>query len=262
MKILCDTHSHTVASTHAYSNVHDYIRDAQKNQLQLISITDHAPSMPDAPHLWHFANMKVIPRVIENIAVLRGIEANILPVPFKHAEKANCYVDLSDFLDEKLDIAIASFHEPVFKPQDKKTHTQAMIRAIESGYVQIIGHPGNPNYPIDQEEVIRAAKDNNVVFEINNSSFKASRKGSEPHCLELISLIDKHDWKVCVGSDAHISLDVGLFERSIGALTQQGFNENNIVNRTPKSLLGFLEQHGRPVVDELQDWLQQLPSTE
>ena len=70
-----------------------------------------------------------------------------------------------------MDFGIASFHEPVFPPSDRQTHTRAMIAAMETGLIQILGHPGNPNYPINIGEVVRAARDNNVLIEINNSSF-------------------------------------------------------------------------------------------
>jgi putative hydrolase len=255
MKILCDTHSHTVASTHAYSTVHDYFRDAKTNGLQLFSITDHAPSMPDAPHLWHFGNMKIIPRVINNVAMLRGIEANILAKAFEGTER---YVDLPDGVLPYLDFAIASFHEPVVAPQSRKENTKAMIRAIKSGVIQIIGHPGNPNYPIIQEDIVKAAKDHNVLLEINNSSFTQSREGSAPFCSSLIELISKHDGKISLGSDAHISFDVGRFDQAISALHAVGFNEGNIITATPKRFLSFLTEHGKCVETELNQWLDSL----
>ncbi|SUI32644.1 Probable phosphatase YcdX [Serratia grimesii] len=55
-----DLHMHTVASTHAYSTLHDYIVEAQQKGIKLFAITDHGPDMADAPHYWHFMNM---PRV-------------------------------------------------------------------------------------------------------------------------------------------------------------------------------------------------------
>lgn len=253
MKILCDTHSHTIASTHAYSTVHDYISSAKANGLQLFSLTDHAPEMPDAPHMWHFGNMQVIPRIVDDIAILRGIEANIMSAPYEHAPHRN--VDLPDGLLPYLDFAIGSLHEPVIKPAGIKENTKAVIEAIESGVIQILGHPGNPNYPLHQEEVVRAAKDNNVLIEVNNSSFVHSRNGSAPFCTSLIELVDKHSWKVSVGSDAHISFQVGIFEQAIAALQQANFNLENIVNRTPASFLNFLSEHGKPIASELQQWL-------
>lgn len=256
MKILCDTHAHTVASTHAYSTVHDYVRDAKLNGLQLISITDHAPTMPDAPHFWHFGNMKILPRVMDGIAILRGIEANILKSPFTNTKDR--YVDIPDGLLPYLDFAIASFHEPVFAPGNKKENTTAMIRAIESGVIQIVGHPGNPNFPIDYEEVIRAAKDHNVVLEVNNSSLTTSRKGSAPNCEAIVELVDKHDWKISLSSDSHFSQYIGKFDEALAMLERVGFDEKNIITKTPQRFLEFLKEHDKPVQAELSSWASEL----
>lgn len=57
-----DLHMHTVASTHAYSNLHDYIAQAKLKGIKLFAITDHGPDMADAPHYWHFVNMRIWPR--------------------------------------------------------------------------------------------------------------------------------------------------------------------------------------------------------
>ncbi len=58
-----DLHMHTVASTHAYSNLHDYIAQAKLKGIKLFAITDHGPDMADAPHYWHFVNMRIWPRL-------------------------------------------------------------------------------------------------------------------------------------------------------------------------------------------------------
>jgi putative hydrolase len=77
MTYLVDTHNHTVASTHAYSTVHDYLPIARARGIKLFALTDHGPDMADAPHYWHFVNMRVLPRVVDGVGILRGIEANI-----------------------------------------------------------------------------------------------------------------------------------------------------------------------------------------
>ncbi|WP_413111462.1 phosphatase [Thaumasiovibrio sp. DFM-14] len=249
MKIRLDTHSHTIASTHAYSTVHDYIAVAKQQQMQLVSITDHTPPMPDAPHWWHFVNMRVIPHVIDNIAILRGAETNI--------NHPSIGLQLNERVKDTLDIIIASFHEPVFPPQDVDGNTAAMVAAIESGECQIIGHPGNPNYPIDQEAVVLAAKQHNVALEINNSSFRGSRQGSRPNCEQLLALCKKHDALISVGSDAHIAFDLGHFDHSVNAILAAGIAPENIVNATPPQLIDFLSSHRRPLSQDLFDWVEQ-----
>ena len=246
-KLLCDTHAHTIASTHAFSTVHDYWAAAKQQQLQLFAITDHGSRMPDSPHDWHFGNMKILPRLQDNIALLRGIEANILP--------NNEGVDIPERMVDFLDIAIASFHEPVFAPNNSRINTQAAIAAFKTGAIQIFGHPGNPNFPVDYDELIRAAKDLNIAIEINNSSFTYSREGSKPHCLKILELVDKHDWKVVFASDSHSAFHLGKFDECLSAAQEVGFPYQRVLTATPARLLNFLGEHNKKVAVELKDWV-------
>lgn len=247
-QIFTDTHSHTVASTHAYSTVQEYIAQAKKTGLQLFTLTDHAPPMPDAPHLWHFGNRRVIPRVIEGVAVLRGMEANI--------ESTRGSMSVPEHFYPMLDLVIASFHEAVFAPIDKTAHTKAIVNTIRRGNCQIIGHPGNPNFPIDADAVVCVAKEHNVLVEINNSSFYGSRHGSSKNCRAILEAVGRHDWKVSFASDAHIAYDLGRFEGCLKLCEEVGFPLKNVVSRTPQQLLAFLAEHNKSVAKELQSWLE------
>lgn len=42
-----DLHMHTVASTHAYSTLSDYIAEARRKGIKLFAITDHGPDMAE-----------------------------------------------------------------------------------------------------------------------------------------------------------------------------------------------------------------------
>lgn len=247
MRHLTDTHAHTVASTHAFSTVDEYFREAAEKGLKLFSITDHGPEMPDSPHPWHFGNMRILPRVKYGVAMLRGVEANILP--------NHTVLDVNDVLMSFMDFGIASFHEPVYPPADKAAHTASAIAAIESGKIQILGHPGNPNYPIDFEEVVRAARDHNVLIEINNSSFVTSRIGSEPFCVQILETVMRLNWKVALSSDSHVHYTIGDVDVALSKVDELGFPEDHIVTMTPQRLLDFLAEHGKTVREELQDWL-------
>ncbi len=249
MDIRTDTHMHTVASHHAYSTVHDYWHFAAERGLQLFGVTDHAPDMPDGAHGWHFGNMKVLPRVHNNIALLRGIEANIQPTEGG--------LGLPEAMYPYLDYVIASFHEPVFAPADKATNTRAVINTLSTGRCQILGHPGNPNYPIDYDAVVRAAKDNNVLIEINNSSFTHSRLGSKPNCVHLMELVDRLDWKVSFGSDSHSAFTLGEFDACIEQARAIGFPEQRVVTANAPRFLAFLAEHDKPVAAELAEWAEQ-----
>lgn len=243
MRILVDTHAHTIASTHAFSTIHDYLAVAKERQLEALTITDHGVAMPDSPHVYHFVNMKIFPRVMEGVVVFRGMEANILD------SAGN--LDVPDTLVEKLDLIIASFHEPVIPPTNKEEHTQALVGAIQSGKIQVIGHPGNPSYPFDHEAVISEAVKHNVAVEINNSSFLESRHGSEPNCLGILKMVKQLGGLVSVGSDSHISYQLGEFSKSIEAIEKVGIDEDRIVNLNLSRFKEFLALHGKAVVAEI-----------
>ena len=78
MRLIADTHTHTIASTHAYGTVIEMARGAAEKGLPVLGMTDHAPSMPDSPDLWHFGNLHQLPPVIEGVRVLRGCELNLM----------------------------------------------------------------------------------------------------------------------------------------------------------------------------------------
>ena len=62
MQFPVDLHTHTVASYHAYSTIVEYVHQAKLCGIKMFATTDHGPSLEDAPHVWHFGNLKVVPR--------------------------------------------------------------------------------------------------------------------------------------------------------------------------------------------------------
>ena len=78
MKIVADTHCHTIASTHAYSTIMENVNEASKKGLYAIAITDHANNMPGSPGPFYYENLRVIPKNINGVYVLKGIEANVI----------------------------------------------------------------------------------------------------------------------------------------------------------------------------------------
>ena len=52
-----DLHTHTYASGHAYNTMNEMVLAAKEKGLQLLGITDHAPSMPGTMGLLYFLNL-------------------------------------------------------------------------------------------------------------------------------------------------------------------------------------------------------------
>ena len=47
MKIIAETHSHTVACSHAYSTITENARAAAQKGLHFLCVTEHGPAMKD-----------------------------------------------------------------------------------------------------------------------------------------------------------------------------------------------------------------------
>jgi putative hydrolase len=201
--------------------------------------------MADAPHYWHFVNLHVLPRVVDGVGILRGIEANIKNIDGE--------IDFPERYESRLDMIMAGFHEPVFPPCDQATHTQAMINAIRSGRVDMISHPGNPAFPIDIQAVVKAAAEYRVALEVNNSSFSHSRAGSESNCRAIVEAARDLGAYLTFGSDSHVAFSLGDFDHCHRLVTEANFPHERILARSPRALLDFLESRGRAHIPEFID---------
>ena len=77
MKIIADLHTHTIASTHAYSTVTEMAQAAADAGLYALALTDHGRRMPGAPGAYYFESLGLIPKELFGVRMLKGMEANI-----------------------------------------------------------------------------------------------------------------------------------------------------------------------------------------
>lgn len=231
-----DVHTHTISSGHAYSTWLENIREAADKGIELLGITDHGPEMVGAPKAIYFNNLVIIPRNIYGVTVLRGCEANILDDSGK--------LDIPLRIKKKLDVMIASMHESCIKSLSIDDNTNAYLNVMEDPYVDIIGHPGNPHFPIHEEEIVKRAAEKNVIIEINNSSF-ISRKGSEVNCSRIAKLCKEYGTRVIMGSDSHICFNIGEFSHAIEILEKVDMPEELIMNTDKFKLLHYLKNKGK-----------------
>lgn len=237
MKLLLDMHNHTIASGHAYSTIQEIVAEASKKGLKYVGITDHGPTMPGGPHIFHIGNQRIIPEKIDGVEVLKGVEANILG---QYGQ-----LDVPNKLLETLDIVIAGLHDACIEPWDSEGNTKALLSIMENKYVDIIAHLGNPAFPINKEKCILKAKETKTLIEINNSSFLKSRKGSEENCHDIAILCKKHRVPIIVNSDSHISFDVGGFDKAIKLLESIQMPEELIVNTCTDKFINYLKDKGK-----------------
>jgi putative hydrolase len=111
---------------------------------------------------------------------------------------------------------------------------------MKNPWVDAIVHPGNPEYLVDEEAVVRAAAGYGVALEINNSSLTVSRRGSLPHCDHIARLAKAYGCKILVGSDSHFAYSVGDFGAAVELVARNDIPAEQILNTSVEAVLAHL----------------------
>ncbi len=238
MEFRLDSHTHTLASGHAYCTLLEMVRAAADRGLELICITDHAPGMELTTHKDYFLNFRVIDREIYGVRVMMGAELNVMDF--------DGTVDLSPKLLNNLDMAIASQHIWCM-PQGggPEENTAAMVRAMDNcPKICILGHPDDGRYPLDYPALVRAAGERGVLLEVNNTSLSpaCSRVNSTANVTEMLKHCRREGVPVVVGSDAHFVSAVGGHQYAQALLDELDLPEELVLNREPAAFLAHLER--------------------
>lgn len=226
MQYVLDTHTHTIASGHAYSTISEMAQAAADKGLELLAITEHAPMMPGSCQQIYFSNLVVVPRQMYGIEMMFGVELNILDY--------DGHIDLNDFILDRLDLRIASLHTPCIDPGTVEENTNAILGAIKNPRIDIIGHPDDATYPLDLEKVVYAAKEYKTLLEVNNNSLnpRGARKNARENILTMLSYCKKLQVPVIMNSDSHVFADVARHDFSDTVIEEADFPEKLIVNRS------------------------------
>lgn len=238
MEIKIDTHSHTLASGHAYCTTKEMAAMAARKGLEGLAITEHAPEMVGSCGLYYFQNMRIIPRKMEGIELLMGVELNIMD--------ESGTVDLPESVIRTLDIAIASVHPPCYgKSRGKEQNTQTYVSAMKKDYIDIIGHPDDGRYAPDYDVLARVAKETGTLLEINNSSLRPGgfRENTFENALEMLRCCKKYGTMITLGSDAHIDTEIGDTTYSDRVLQAAEFPEELIANTSLARLRAALKRN-------------------
>ncbi|MCY4569697.1 MAG: PHP domain-containing protein [Candidatus Poribacteria bacterium] len=219
-----DLHAHTNSSDGRHT-LQDMVAAAKAEGLEYFAITDHSVSSTVANGLDRERLLEQVVRVreldaeVEGITILAGSEVDIR----RYGE-----LDYPDEVLAQLDIVVASVHSHFTLSEAEMT--QRIVRAIENPFVNIIGHPTGrllgrrPMYPLNIEEIIEAAAENQTVLEINGS---LSRLDLDP---EFVRMAKKAGVLLAVNTDAH---DIGLLARRQSGLNvaRRGWlTKNEVIN--------------------------------
>ena len=162
-----DLHSHTNA-TDGRADIETMARAAQAAGLEYLAVTDHSQALAMANGLneeralAHARAIREVSQRLEGITLLAGIECDIRP---------DGKLDLAEDCLAQLDLVIASVHSAF--GQEEEQMTDRILRALESPFVDIVGHPTGrlllrrESYQVNVERLIDAASAQRVALEIN-----------------------------------------------------------------------------------------------
>lgn len=238
MQIKVDTHTHTLASGHAYSTLREMALTALDKGLEGLAVTEHAPEMPGSCCLYYFQNLSVIPRNCYGIPLLLGVELNIMD---EHGT-----VDLPKSTIKSLDISVASIHPPCYgESLGSELNTAAYINAMSKDYIDIIGHPDDGRYPADYALLAKTARETGTLLEINNSSLRPGgyRTNTRENALEILKYCKKYGTMITLGSDAHVDVDISAAEYSSKIIEEADFPMELIANTSLEKLLKVLKRN-------------------
>lgn len=244
-EILGDLHMHTRDSDGSGS-AREMAERARELGHAYIAITDHSKSLRIANGLdearlaAQMHRIRSLDAEYEDLRVLAGIEVDIL---------ADGALDLDLALLAQLDWVIASVHQ--WTEQDSATMTQRIIRAIESGVVDCIGHPTGRRpgkrdpYPFDLERVIAAAREHDVALECNGG----------PNRMDLPDIdcrrAREHSVMVGLHTDAHAPRHLGRHEFALAMARRGWLERKHVLNASPWEVIAErrarrLRDHGDP----------------
>lgn len=234
MKAIIDMHTHTVASGHAYSTIHENIQFAKKHGMKFLGTSDHGSTMTGGPEEYFFHNLKVVPREMDGVKILRGMEANILDVNGNIDELDSKALDGLDYL-------IASLHIVCIEPSTKEDNTMAILNVMDKEKVKIIGHPDDARYELDYEAIVKKAKEKNILLEVNNSSLSpnTSREGARENILKYLELCKEYGVRIIMGTDSHICYDIGVFQYAEAIIEEANFPKELVINYWEDQIIEF-----------------------
>jgi putative hydrolase len=236
-KINTDLHTHTVASGHAYSTVDEMARGAFNKGIKLMAITDHGPNLPGGPNVYHFGNFSIVPDKLYGVRIVKGIEANILQ---------GGKLDLTNEELGYLEFVAAGIHRLTgHNLNNKKEYTQATIKAMENPQLDMITHPVQREYPIDLEKVAEAAAQNNVILELNASSYNPNKyktRGIKSEALKILKLAKIYGFKIAINSDAHFYDKIGEYSTLNFIFESEDFDSELIINNRAENIINYLDE--------------------
>ncbi|QSX05314.1 PHP domain-containing protein [Sedimentibacter sp. zth1] len=243
MRVTKDYHVHSKFShvRHAKNTVEEIVNKAIEVGLKEIAITNHGLShITYGIRKRHLLSLRKEINELQmkypNIKILLGVEANILSL--------NGDIDVTQDIIDNCDIVLCGYHTFVgyktfkdfwsfmvlnklakkfgwFVEKQRKSNTQAIVKAMESKKINILTHPGE-KLIVDIEKIAKSAEKNSIILEINSSHKHLST--------EELKVCKLYDIKYIINSDSHSIDTIGDYKSGIDRAVESNINLKEVIN--------------------------------
>jgi DNA polymerase (family 10) len=201
------------------------VEEARRRGWEYLAVTDHSQSHGFGDHVTiealeaRIEEVAALNQRLDDITVLAGTEVNILP---------DGSLDYPDELLARLDWVIASVHTSF--AMDEQAMTDRVIAALESPWVDALGHPTGrkielrPAYAIDMTRVIEAAARTGTMIEINAAPDRRDMNEIHARAAAEAGVL------VLVDSDAHSARNFELLKYGIATARRAWLSAGQIAN--------------------------------
>lgn len=250
IQLISNYHAHNYLCGHAGGTVSDYAREAVKNGMRIMGISDHCLSPVNTydPYFTaHNIEKEYLPQFDEaemlygdEIKILRGVEI----------EYFEGYPDYYKKLADKLDYMVLGQHMFMWDgqlynsfvdgtdDQSVAAYFDSVCAAIESGLFAFVAHPDLIFYRLNKisqymvdamEQTVKLAAERKIPLELNANGMRYHRNKYPTQ--QLVDLCKKHNARVVVSSDAH--------------------SPDSLCDKYMRALYAYAKNNGLNVVDEI-----------
>jgi DNA polymerase (family 10) len=214
--------------TDGANSIEDMAREAKRQGLQYIAITDHTKSLAMTGGCDEKKLRKQMAAIDElnskglGIRLLKGAEVNI---------NKDGTLDIDDETLAMLDVVGVAVHTHF--SLSREDQTRRVIRAMENPHADILFHPTGrllgkrEAYEIDIDEVIKTAKRTGTVLEIDALPDRMDLK--DEHARKAVEA----GVKLVIDSDAHHTSHFGVLHYGIAVARRGWVRKSDVLNARP-----------------------------
>ncbi|MBI1850046.1 MAG: DNA polymerase/3'-5' exonuclease PolX [Planctomycetes bacterium] len=233
-----DVHMHT-RETDGAATIEEMAAAGRERGYRYVAITDHSQSLTvargmDATRLRaQMAAIDAANATSHGIRIFKGIEVDVL---------GDGALDMDSDVLADLDVVIASVHSKMSQPREEMTHR--VVRAIESGLVDVVGHPTGriigrrSAFEVDVERMIKAAASHGVAMEINAYPDRLDLSDVHAHMAKEMGV------KIVISTDSHSPRHLDLVRWGVSTARRGWLEKQDVLNTIAEPAAFLKALHG------------------